>query len=220
MAFGIAVTNAGNGDDFLPLLTYNAKAGRMKTTHRVEVNGSWETQETDVTMTNPSFVFDMENVRVGWLLFRTGMPPVKAVVPLGAPLPPSPGGEYGVDQQGKKITPRQGFVLHVMGKDRVKREFSANAAAVVGAVDELHTAYLAAPESKVGKLPVVQFGGATEIKTKHGSNYAPMFQIIGWTARPAELGGTVGAAAPQPATAPAPQPAATTAAVLQDAVPF
>jgi len=228
MAFGL--TNTGGGDgDFLPLLAYNAKAGRMKISQNVEVNGGWQRQETDITASNPAFVFDLATIKVGWLLFKAGMQPVKALVSLGQPLPPQPGGDYGNDDKGKALKPRQGFVMHVLGTDRVKREFASNAGTAVGSVDDLHTTYMTAPESKQGLLPVVQFTGATEVKSKHGSNYAPVFQIIKWVPRPAEL--AVDGSTPQPAPQPAPQSAASmgvtmapgagpTGAAIGDALPF
>lgn len=232
MAFGL--TNTGGGDgDFLPLLAYNAKAGRMKVTQNVEVNGSWQKQETDITAQTPAFVFDLATIKVGWLLFKAGMAPVKALVDIGQPLPPQPGGDYGSDDKGKAIKPRQGFVMHVLGTDRVKREFASNAGTAVGAVDDLHTTYTAAPESKQGLLPVVRFTGANEVKSKHGSNYAPVFQIVHWVPRPAELatngvGATAAAPPPvQPAPAPAPAsdawgapPPNATGAAIGDAMPF
>lgn len=188
MAFGIQ-TSSGNGEEFLPLMTYNAKAGRVKLVQRVEVNGEWVKQETDVTASSPVFVFDLANVQVGWLLFKAGMAPIKAMAPVGQPLPANPIGDYGLDERGKAIKPKQGFVLHVLDKDGVKREFASNSMAVVGVLDDLHTAYMAATESKQGMLPVVQFTGATEIKSKHGSNYSPDFKIVRWAPRPAALAG-------------------------------
>ena len=219
MAFGIQ-TSSGNGEDFLPLMTYNAKSGRVKLVQRVEVNGEWMKQETDVTASNPVFVFNLAAVQVGWLLFKAGMAPIKAMAPVGQPLPANPLGDYGLDERGKAIKPKQGFVLHVLVKDGVKREFASNASAVVGVLDELHTAYMAAPEAKKGMLPVVQFTGATEIKSKHGSNYSPDFKITRWVARPAGLAAPVVTAAAQGVTmAPAPAPV-TTAAAIDDEMPF
>lgn len=222
MAFGIQ-TSSGNGEDFLPLMTYNAKAGRVKLVQRVEMNGDWVKQETDVTASNPVFLFDMANVQVGWLLFKAGMAPIKAMAPVGHPLPSNPLGDYGLDERGKAIKPKQGFVLHVLDKDGVKREFASNSMAVVGVMDDLHTAYMAAPEAKQGMVPVVQFTGATEIKSKHGSNYSPDFKIVRWAPRPAALtgGAPVAQAAPPPAqpsvTMP---PPSVTGAAIGDEMPF
>lgn len=224
MAFGLSNTGS-TGEDFLPLLTYNAKAGRMKISQRVEGPGGWQTQESDITAQQPAFVFDLETVKVGWLFFKAGMAPVKAVVPIGQPLPPQPAGNFGTDDRGNPLKPRQGFVMHVLGTDRVKREFSANAGTIIGAIDDLHTTYTTAPEAKEGKLPVVKFTGATEVKSKFGSNYAPVFQIVQWVPRPAEL--AIGAAAPASPPPPPPPaadfgapPSSPTGAAIGDALPF
>jgi len=83
---------------------------------------------------------------------------------------------------------------------------------------------------------VVQFTGATEIKSKHGSNYSPDFSIVRWVPRPAALAGAVKQhdvqMAPEPAaaayaaslgerTAAMPvQGAGPTGAAIGDALPF
>jgi hypothetical protein len=215
MGLGITVSGSGDGE-FLPLLAYNAKAGRLKLTQRVETAAGWETQEKDVSFDKPVFVMDMANVQVGWLLFKKGMAPIKALATIGQPIPACPNGDFGVDAQGKAIRPRQGFLMRVMDAQGTVREFSSNAGAVVGALDALHTAYASAPEAAAGKLPVVQFTGAEEIKSKHGSNYAPVFAITRWVDRPAGLNG---AAAPVP-PAPGPYvPPANTAPVPTGTIP-
>lgn len=225
MAFGISGNaGGGDGDDFLPLLTYNAKAGRLKLQQRVEGVAGWETQESDISFTSPMFVMDLAAVRVGWLLFKAGMPPVKALAYVGHPIPPQPVGNWGNDAQGKPLKPRHGFVMHLMGTDRVLREFSANAGCVIDSMNTLHDAYLAAPEAAQGMVPVVKFAGTTEMKTKHGSNFAPLWEIVKWVPRPTEFGALPSAKpAPAPvAAAPAPVAAPAKAKVpeMDDEIPF
>ena len=208
MAFGITVSGGGDGEDFLPLLTYNAKGGRMKTRDRVEGPNGWEAREEDLTGKQPSFVMDLANVMVGWLFFKAGMQPVKAVVPNGQPIPDCPTGDFGKTDQGKPAKPKQGFVLRVLDNQRVLREFSSNAAGVVNAMGELHTQYETAPEAAQGLLPVVQHIGDEELRNKHGSNFAPKFVIVKWIPRPAEFGPAFTKGAPinpRPAAAPAKQ---------------
>jgi hypothetical protein len=205
LSYGGGETASG---DFLPLVNYNAKAGRLKFSQRVEVNGRWEKQEEDVSFQQPAFVADLENIQVGWLFFKAGMAPVRALVKIGQPIPPCPAGDYGFDERGNAAKPKQGFALRVLDGNRIVREFSSNAAAVLGAIDTLHSQYEAAPEKAQGLLPVLQFQGATEVKGKHGSNYTPNFAIVKWVPRPAELPapGSAGAqsvAAPHAASAPA-----------------
>lgn len=195
--------------NFLPRVDYNAKSGRMKWSQRVEVNGMWETQERDVSFEQPVFIADLANIQVGWLFFKKGMAPVRALVPHGQPLPPCPTGDYGIDEKGRPNLPKQGFALRILDGERTLREFTSNAASVLGAMDALHNAFEAAPERQQGMVPVVQFQGATEVKGKHGANYTPNFAIIKWVPRPAELAGSPAAAAGPANVAPAaPTPAA------------
>jgi len=215
MGLGLSIGGSETlGSDFLPLVNYNAKAGRLKYSQRVEVNGRWEKQEEDVSFQQPAFVADLENIQVGWLFFRAGVAPVRALVKIGQPIPPCPLGDYGVDERGNAAKPKQGFALRVLDGNRTVREFSSNANAVLGAIDSLHSQYEAAPEKAQGLVPVVQFQGATEVKGKHGSNYTPNFAIIKWVPRPEELSapGSAGAQsvavshAASPASLPPPTP--------------
>src|SRR5690606_30386892 len=166
---------------------------------------------------------DLENIEVGWINFETT--PEFRLVPLGQPLPPKPGDKF-----------RQGFRTRIklaksIGGD--VREFSHTAKAVLGAVDALHDAYVAAPESRAGKLPVVKLAGTTPIKTKTPqgttTNYAPVLEIVQWIDRPEDMALSEKAEPAQ--TAPAsngangaahvpPPPPATTAAAAEDAPEF
>lgn len=196
--------------NFLPRMDFNAKSGRMKFRQRVEVNGMWETQEKDVSFEQFVFIADLANTQVGWLFFKKGMAPVRAVVPHGQPIPPRPTGDFGVDEKGRPNQPKKGFVLRILDGDRMVREFASNAASVLGSMDELHDKFEAAPEHQQGMLPVVQFTGTSEIKSQHGTNYAPNFQIVKWVPRPAELpAGAPAATVPQSVAPAAPAPAAT-----------
>ena len=203
MGLGLSYASSeSGGSDFLPQVNYNAKAGRLKYSQRVEINGQWQKQEEDVSFSQPAFVADLENIQVGWLFFKMGMAPVRALVKIGNPLPPVPDGDYGLDERGNPNKPKQGFSLRVLDSERTVREFSSNAQAVLAAIDLLHTEYERAEERAQGMLPVIQFKGATEVKGKHGSNYTPNFAIIKWVPRPAELAGIPSAAAGPVAVAP------------------
>ena len=67
---------------------------------------------------------------------------------------------------------------------------------------------MAAPEGATGQLPVVRCVGVQPVTNKHGTNYQPKFEIVGWTARPEALGDS-----DQPAAAPPAQVAQTPAAM-------
>lgn len=206
MALGIQTTGGG---EFRQRINYNAKSGRMTRTDRSQdSSGSWVNNEVDIT-DRAKFVADMPNLRVGWVYFSaTG--PQKVMAKIGDPIPPRP--DTVVDgkpafKQGVELT----VVLHkdaADGQDAV-REITINSMIALSAIDALHDAYLAANESRAGKLPVVAFTGAKAVKTKHGTNYEPQFQIVSWVDRPPALTGDAAPAASASAPAPlSPPPAA------------
>jgi hypothetical protein len=63
-------------------------------------------------------------------------------------------------------------------------------------MNELHTAYEAAPEAAMGKIPVVRMTDTITIKTGQSTNFQPVFTIISYVDRPDVLG---------PRTVPAPR---------------
>lgn len=213
MALGIQT--GGGGGDFLPVLKYNAKAGRLFRVDRTYDGSGWVTNEEDITTTG-MFVADLDNIQTGWMLFAAGVAPDIRTVPLGQ----SPG-ERPSDKH------KMGFKLHVklgkaVGGD--VREFTSSAVAVINAMNVLHDAYLAGKDGD--KLPVVKIAKVVAEKSEHGTNYAPVFEIVQWVARPEGLGPIPVASAPSvapsstppgtgsrqvpppaPKAAPAPQPA-------------
>jgi hypothetical protein len=185
MAFGIKTTSDGSGD-FLPIVKFDARAGRFFRVDRVQGSNGWESHDEDITGKGP-FIIDLARVQVGWISFANG--PTFQLVPLGQPLPAKPG---GVDEKGKS-TFKQGFRVRLFAPQLLGgvREFSHTAKCVIAAMDQLHDAYLAAPESKEGKLPLVEMTGTIAVKTPTPqgttTNYAPVFKIAQWLDRPVEL---------------------------------
>lgn len=209
MALGFQNTSNAT---FLPLLTYDARAGRMFKRDRVQGAAGWETKQEDITSAPPTFAVDFLSIEVGWAAFtQTG--PSFAMAPMGQPQPARPTPDH-----------KNGFRAKVWGPQQLGgvREFSSSSKAVMGALDDLHNAYLAAPEAAQGKIPVVQMTGTKAITAKGPqgttTNYAPVFGIVQWVDRHPDLGeATVAApsssgasqpAAPAAAPPPAPQPAA------------
>ena len=112
------------------------------------------------------------------------------------------------------------------------RELASVAKAFLRGIDELHNAYMEGVKSNAGKLPVVVIKETIPVVTEGGgqksTNYSPVFEIVGWAARPADLvytpkhgpsapaqgaqgapqTGSTRVAAPAAAAAPAAQPAA------------
>jgi hypothetical protein len=221
MALGINTESSGSGD-FLPLLSFDARAGRLFKTVRKETSSGWESSKVDITMSQPAFAIDFRSIEIGWAKFAAGMAPVWAMAPLGSPMPERPAGT--VNRNGKDMPAfSQTVRMKCCGQalDGV-REFSASSRAVLGEIDRLHSIYEAAPEAKAGQIPVVKLVGSTAIvstgKGQSSTNYAPSFDVVAWVDRPADLGA---ATVPLPVggTAPAQTAAPAAPAVLEAAEP-
>lgn len=208
MALGLQ-TESGGGD-FTPVVKFDARAGRMfRVDREQDGGGNWNTNNVEIT-NGFTAVMDLENIEVGWLLFAAGVAPQLTLVKLGQPLPQRPSDQH-----------KQGFrMLMKLGKSSGGdvREIAATSKAVLGAVDDLHTAYEAQKAANPGKLPVVALTGSKAIvstgKGQSSTNYAPIFEIQKWVDRPAELGGAAGAT--QQEAAPTPPPPAAPAASDDD----
>lgn len=208
-------TESGGGGDFSDIIKYDARAGRMFRVDRTQGAAGWETNNVEIT-NGFTFVPDLDNVQVGWALFAAGVAPSFCMVPLGDPLPHKPSDQH---KQGFKLMSKLGATS---GGD--VRELASCAKSVIGALDALHTQYEAQKAANPGKLPVVALTGSTPVVStgqgKSSTNYAPVFEIVKWIGRPAELDGTASAtpaaapAAPTPAPAP-PPPKTAPAKVLE-----
>lgn len=181
MALGIKTESASAGE-IIPIIKYNAKAGRAFRVDRSNASGTWEKEDVEIT-SNFKAVFDMENIEVGWMNFNTGGAPDFQLAPLGSSAGPRPSENH-----------REGFrVMMKLAKEAGGdvREFCSVAKVVLKGFDDLHDAYLRGSETNPGKLPVVALKSTKEIKTGSGAqkstNYQPVFEITGWAARPADL---------------------------------
>ena len=194
----------GEGGDFLPMIKYGAESGRLYRVDRVGGSNGYENVPTELPA-GTKIAFDFGSISVGWLHFTAGQAPSLSIVPLGKMIPARPSQDH-----------RQGFVMLVhLGKQGV-REFASASKTVTGAIDDLHTAFEAAPEARAGKVPVVEFGGATmtTMKNQHGSKtlYVPNFAIVQWIDRPKEFGART---VPAPGATASPRAPATNGAARQ-----
>lgn len=178
MALGIN-TETSAPLDLVPIVKYDARAGRFARVDRSNASGQWETDSVDITSAFKA-VFDLENIEVGWFNFNTGGAPDIRVVPLGQDTGPRP-----------SDTHRMGFrVMLKLGKDAGGdvREFCSVAKVVIGSMDELHDKFKAEGN---GKLPVVACKSTRPITTGSGqtksTNYAPVFEVVQWVPRPPDL---------------------------------
>lgn len=180
MAF---MSNPASGD-FVPFVSYNAKAGRWYT----KPEGGGDMYE----VTNMTAVFDMENIKTGWFHFSAGAAPVKHMDPSLSQQSAKPGDDF-----------KRGFEVMVYSDKNLGgvREFASTAGVVIDAMNALHDNWTAAPERTAGKLPVVKCAGVLPVTGKHGTNYSPTLEIVSWVDRPAALGAPAAQAAPAPAPA-------------------
>ena len=203
---------SGSGEgSFIPYVKYNAKAGRWYT--KKDEQDAPEFEVTDMTG-----IFDMDNLQTGWFLFAAGVAPVKNFDPSLAQAAAKPGEGF-----------QRGFQVHVFSPKNLLgvREFSSTAGVVKDAISELHEAWEQQCGANPGKLPIVKCTGVLPVTNKHGTNFQPCFQIVGWADRPAELAGNAAPAPAQATSAPppaaathAPPPAAAPAPADADAVDF
>jgi hypothetical protein len=168
MAFMESTTN--DGEDFKVYVKYNAKAGRWYT--KEDKPDAEEFEVSDMTA-----VFDFPNLKTGWFLFAPGVAPVKQLNAAGE-FTPKPGPDF-----------KRGFQVDVFSGKNLGgvREFASTAGAVIDAMNAVHDRYEMSPEATAGKLPIVKCVAVKPIVGKHGTNYSPELQIVGWTDRPAEL---------------------------------
>lgn len=181
MALGIN-TDSGSGADIIPIVKYDARAGRAVRVDRSNDGGGWSTEQVDIT-NGFKAVFDMENIETGWMNFNTGGAPSFHVVSLGRDAGPKPSENH-----------RAGFRLMLkLAKESGGdvREFCSVAKVVIRGFDDLHNAYLAGVASNAGKLPVVALKSSKPVVSGSGqtksTNYQPVFEITGWVPRPADL---------------------------------
>ena len=209
MSLGISSGGGGgNGADRVPVVKYDARAGRIFRLDRTQdAGGNWSSNNVEIT-DGFQAIFDLENIEVGWLNFPAGNAPEMTLVKLGQPIPPKPSDRH---KQGFRLLMKLGKSI---GGD--VREMASNTGMSIGAMDALHSAYEADRAANPGKLPVVGLESTTAHtstgKDKDGraqtsTNYAPVWTIVAWVPRPAELGGTAGAPNPAPLP-PAPKPKA------------
>jgi len=185
--FGFS-TEPSAGGDFLPILKYDARAGRIFRVDRIEDAGSFSSDPIDITQTFKA-IFDFENLEVGWVNFAPGMAPDARLVPMGQALPerPSPQHKNGVRvmvKLAKECADGQAPIRELMGTSK----------AMLGGLEEAYLFYQNAAKQNPGKLPVLTLTKTVPITTgtgaKSSTNYKPIFKIVGWVAR--------GDLAPQP----------------------
>jgi len=154
--------------DFIPFIKFDARAGRW---HNKLDGGDL------VEITGLVAVFDLANARKGWLSFMEGTGPDHRFDE-GPTVPPRPSDNH-----------KRGFSVNIYSQKLLGgvREFSSNAKIVCSAFNALYGAYEDGLAASAGQVPVVACTGVEAVKTAQSTNYRPLFEIVKWIPRPAEL---------------------------------
>lgn len=167
----MADLNLSTGGEFSPYLKYNAKAGRWF------VRGE---NATDIEIPTPRFAIDLENIRVGWVLFPQASPP-SFVWDVQGVRAPKPNGDY-----------KDGFKVFIMGTDIQPalgnkplgvREWTSNAYAAKAGMMDVHRQYQEGKAQNPDKVPVVRCISVKVIKGEYGDSFEPVFVIEAWVER-------------------------------------
>jgi hypothetical protein len=209
--FGFStVTSAG---DFIPIIKYDARAGRIYRVDRVDTGNGFESKAVDITQSFKA-VIDFEYVEVGWIDFPVGSAPSFVLVPMGSQLPDRPGPKH---KNGIRLMLK--LSNDCAGGSAAIREIAGTSKAFVSGIEALYNEYEKEKAANPGKLPVAVFEKVTAVKAGNGSksstNFQPTFRIVGWKPR-GDLTfvpkGTPAAGSPpesQPQMTPAPTPLST-----------
>jgi hypothetical protein len=184
---------AGGGENRIPILKYDGKAGRVFRVDRSNDSGSWDSVTTEIPQSQFQAIFDLEHIETGWLSFPTGGAPDIRTHGVGVPLGEKPGDKY---RPGFRIYLKLGKSISAPGVEADIREMAANARVSIEGMDELHDAYLKGVKDNPGKLPVVALEKVEPVassgkdpngKPVSSTNYRPHWKIVRWVDRPAEL---------------------------------
>jgi hypothetical protein len=192
------------GGDFLPILKFDARSGRFFKIDRVFDSGRWQTEQEDITERFEA-VFDIPNLQVGWIYFPSGAAPETHLVAAGQDYGEAPDKGY-----------KEGFRI-LVEFEGTTREFMSTAIAAWTAIDALHDLYIAEADKHPDLVPVVGLASVRVQKTGQSTSYSPVFRIVDWAARPADM------PVPTPTSAPRTKPAARRAEPapeLNDEIPF
>jgi hypothetical protein len=196
--FGFS-TEPSVGGDWLPIIKYDARSGRMFRIERVQgSDGSFVSEPVDITQIFRA-VMDFDNIEVGWIDFPVGSAPSFYLVPMGQQLPARPSEKH---KNGVRILLK---LAPSCGGDRQVREVASSAKAFLGGIEQVYSEYLREKAKYSGQLPVIVLASTTPVVTGTGAtkstNYRPTFQISGWAKRPVDLVHTATAMPSTPAAA-------------------
>jgi hypothetical protein len=177
MPFGLNIS----GGDFLPIVKYDARAGRFARVDRDEETG--ERKPVDIS-DGLEFLPDFEHAEKGWADFQPGQAPDFVMVSVEAKdLPPQPSKNH-----------RQAVRLRLLlsakaagGTERL-REIATTANTALYGFGALYDQWFANREHNPGKAPLVRLTGVKAVTSGGGrqrsTNYEPQFEIVKWVNSP------------------------------------
>ena len=120
-------------------------------------------------------VFDIDNIKTGWLLLGVG---VRDWVQ-----------DESVGKKGPQPSPehKRGFQVVLYNKEIGAAEWSSNGVGPNMGLEQMYKACAAERTSNPGKLPVLEYGHSKAEKIGKGTTRIPIFVLKGWVARPAGL---------------------------------
>ena len=194
MPFGLNIS----GGDFLPIVKYDARAGRFFRVDRHEVTGDREAVDiTDGFECLPDF----EHAEKGWAWFQSGQAPDFVMVPVESQgLPPQPS-----ENHRQAVRLRLWLSAKAAGGTERLREIATTANTALNGFGALYDQWLANREHNPGKAPLVRLTGAKPVTSggarQRSTNYEPQFTIAKWVNIPEAFQTAPEGAAPSGSTA-------------------
>ncbi len=168
-----------NSGEFTPHIRWMASTSSWKiSTENGAENVTWQ-----------HAMFDLAGIQTGWGIFAEGEAPEWVMDPSLAQKAEKP-------QDGREW--KRGFKLNIYSQSAFGgvREFATTATGAGIGIQQLYEQFELHAAKYPGKVPVVEFCGATPTKIGKGNTNVPAFKIVRWDDRPVDLPAT-------PATAPA-----------------
>jgi hypothetical protein len=133
------------------------------------------TNNNNEEITLKKVVFDIDNIKTGWLLLGVG---VRDWVQ-----------DDSVGKKGPQPSPehKRGFQVVLYNKEIGAAEWSSNGVGPNMGLEQMYKACSAERAANTGKLPVLEYGHSKAEKIGKGTTRIPIFVLKGWVARPAGL---------------------------------
>ena len=140
---------------------------------------SWKmsTEDEPKNVTWKHAIFDLAGIKTGWAVFEKDEPPEWKMDPSPAQRAPRP----DKDREWKR-----GFKLNIFSDSVFGgiREFATTATGASMGIQQLYKQFEAESSQHPGKVPVVQFAGATPARVGKGNTNVPNLAIVKWVDRP------------------------------------